>query len=157
MPSAWTDHIKEFAKQHGVNFAEAMKMPECKSSYHSKKINGKGMGVLEKQSIEIPESEVLTKKTKGRPKKEKSEEHIKMVIKEKKPRGRPKKYATAEEAKQVKTKKTIESNKRRKQVLQPQTGMEIEKGEGLAVTPQGCMIYPLTMEQIAKMLKDSPY
>jgi hypothetical protein len=31
--TAWTEHIKEFAKTHGITYGVAMKSPECKSSY----------------------------------------------------------------------------------------------------------------------------
>ena len=35
--SPWQDHVREFAKQHQTTFFKALKMPECRESYHSKK------------------------------------------------------------------------------------------------------------------------
>ena len=35
--SAWVTHVRDFAKQHGTTFFKALKMPECRESYHSGK------------------------------------------------------------------------------------------------------------------------
>jgi hypothetical protein len=91
MPSAWVEHIKEFAKRKGMTYGCALSDAECKAEYHAKKTpkTSKSAGGAEK-------------------------ENISMTITEKKARGRPKKYATEEERKKAKSAKTIESNKRKK-------------------------------------------
>jgi hypothetical protein len=87
--TAWTEHIKEFAKTHGITYGVAMKSPECKSAYK------KGGETAPATPQEAP------KKTRGRPKKvvapAEGEDNIKMVIAEKKPRGRPKKVVAPAE------------------------------------------------------------
>lgn len=110
MPSAWVEHIKEFAKRKGMSYKDALKDPECKSSYHEGKTKGKGM--------EAPAEK----------------ENISMEIAEKKSRGRPKKYATEEERKKAKSSKTIESNKRKKAEKLEGMGM---KGKGAGGSGKG--------------------
>ena len=34
--SSWISHIKEYAKKHGMNYAQALSDPSCRSSYHSR-------------------------------------------------------------------------------------------------------------------------
>jgi len=58
--TAWTEHIKEFAKTHGITYGVAMKSPDCKSSYK------KGGEVP--SSVPDPAPTQETKK-RGRPKK----------------------------------------------------------------------------------------
>jgi len=93
MPSKWIEHVKDFAKSKGMTYRDALKCPECKSSYKS----GSGLG----GSVVAPVPEAV-------------KDNISMSIKEIAKRGRPKKYATPEEAKKAKIEKTIESNKRKK-------------------------------------------
>lgn len=37
MGTKWTEHIKEFSKQKGITYGEAMKNEECKKMYQSSK------------------------------------------------------------------------------------------------------------------------
>jgi hypothetical protein len=34
--SGWIDHVKSFAKKHGIKYGDALSDPTCKSSYHSR-------------------------------------------------------------------------------------------------------------------------
>ena len=36
-PSPWVNHVREFAKTHNTTFFKALKMPECRESYHQGK------------------------------------------------------------------------------------------------------------------------
>jgi hypothetical protein len=97
MPSAWVEHIKEFAKRKGLTYGCALSDPECSAEYKAKKppkTSKKAGGAKSAGGAE--------------------KENISMTITEKKARGRPKKYATEEERKKAKSAKTIESNKRKK-------------------------------------------
>ena len=42
MANAWITHVKAFAQQHNMRYGDALKHPQCKTSYHSGKqrING---------------------------------------------------------------------------------------------------------------------
>ena len=35
MPNAWVNHIKEYASKNNLKYRDALKDPECKSSYKS--------------------------------------------------------------------------------------------------------------------------
>ena len=35
--SPWVQHVQDWAKSHNTTFFRALKMPECKDSYHSSK------------------------------------------------------------------------------------------------------------------------
>lgn len=35
--TAWTDHVKEFARQHNTTYGCALSMPDCSASYRAKK------------------------------------------------------------------------------------------------------------------------
>jgi len=35
--SPWVQHVQDWAKSHNTTFFKALKMPECKDSYHSSK------------------------------------------------------------------------------------------------------------------------
>lgn len=86
--TAWTNYVKQYAKDKGITYKNALKDPACASSYKSGK---------------------------DKPAEPAKEDNIQMKIEEKpKKRGRPKKYATPEEAKKAKSAKTMESNKRKK-------------------------------------------
>ena len=37
MPSAWVQHVKDFAAANNLSYGCAMSDPKCKSSYQSKK------------------------------------------------------------------------------------------------------------------------
>jgi hypothetical protein len=122
--TAWTEHIKEFAKTHGITYGVAMKSPECKSSYKK--------GVEVPSSVPDPAPTQETKK-RGRPKKvvapAEGEDNIKMVIAEKKPRGRPKKVvAPAEEGSGLVSKDTL-----KKLVAKLRADIKHHKGEGRPV------------------------
>jgi len=124
MPSAWVEHIKEFAKRKGLTYGCALSDAECKAEYHAKK-------------------PPKTSKSAGGAKSA-GGENISMEIAEKKPRGRPKKYATDEERKKAKTAKTIESNKRKKASKFSTAGAEkLEMAvPDMSVKPKGVVIKP---------------
>ena len=42
MTNAWIAHVKAFATQRKMKYGDALKHPDCKSSYHSGKRTGKG-------------------------------------------------------------------------------------------------------------------
>jgi hypothetical protein len=71
--SKWTDHIKQFAKDKGISYREAMSSPECKSSY-----GGKGKEPNVEPKVELKVEEI--KKPRGRPKKVQE-----VIVKEKLP------------------------------------------------------------------------
>jgi len=118
--TAWTEHIKEFAKTHGITYGVAMKSPECKSAYKK----GGETAPAPAPTQDAP------KKTRGRPKKvvapAEGGENIKMVIAEKKPRGRPKKgKGLLEELKKrelglpnkaIETAKKVEGDRREREI-----------------------------------------
>ena len=75
--TAWTNYVKQYAKDKGITYKNALKDPACASSYKSGK---------------------------DKPAEPAKEDNIQMKIEEKpKKRGRPKKYATPEEAKKAKS------------------------------------------------------
>ena len=37
MATKWTEHVKDFSKQKGISYGEAMKNEECKKMYQSSK------------------------------------------------------------------------------------------------------------------------
>lgn len=43
--SRWVQHCKEFSKSNGCSYKDAMKDPECKSSYHGGKEGGAFLGI----------------------------------------------------------------------------------------------------------------
>jgi len=190
--TAWTEHIKDFAKRNNMTYGCALSDPKCSAEYKEKrppKLNKKEqkeneqMGaeektgehhrkvvahkgrvmklkerlgeVMENSAMEkedhpapAPAPQEAPKKKRGRPKK--TEEHIKMTIKEKGKVGRPKKYATEEEAKKAKTEKSIESNKRRakEKAETAQMGKEdkpAEEGSGL--------VKPATLKKLVAKLR----
>ncbi len=66
--TAWTNYVKQYAKDKGITYKNALKDPACASSYKSGK---------------------------DKPAEPAKEDNIQMKIEEKpKKRGRPKKYAT---------------------------------------------------------------
>jgi len=42
MTNDWINHVKEFATQHRMRYGDALRHPQCKSSYHKSKIEGSG-------------------------------------------------------------------------------------------------------------------
>ena len=48
MPNKWTEHIKKFAAEKGINYREAMKHPDCKGTYKK----GSGFSNVSKQGRE---------------------------------------------------------------------------------------------------------
>jgi hypothetical protein len=114
--TAWTEHIKDFAKRKGMTYGCALSDPECSKEYKDKrppKLNKKEK--KEVSGMEAQDTNVAQK------------ENIQMVISEaKKGRGRPKKYETDEERKKAKSAKTIESNKRKR-------AEKKAKGEGMPI------------------------
>ena len=116
--TAWTEHIKDFAKRKGITYGCALSDADCKAEYHAKrppKLNKKEK--KEVSGMEAQDTNVAQK------------DNIQMVISEvKKGRGRPKKYETDEERKKAKSAKTIESNKRKR-------AEKKAKGEGILPIP----------------------
>ena len=123
MPSAWVEHIKEFAKRKGLTYGCALSDPECSKEYQAKK---------------PPKT---SKKAGGA--KSAGGENISMEISEKKARGRPKKYETDEERKKAKSAKTIESNKRKKFEKLSAGAEKLEMAvPDMSVKPKGIVIKP---------------
>ena len=100
--TAWTEHIKAFAKEHNTTYGCALSNPECSASYRAKR--PQKLTKKEKKEVsgmETQDTNVAKKAT------------ITAVAVAKRKAGRPKKYATAEEARKVKIVQSIASNKRR--------------------------------------------
>jgi len=139
MASAWITFVKDFAKKNNLKYNEALKSADCKKEYHASK--GKGLEVTKCEEIPI-------------------EPIVEEVTVIKKARGRPKKYTTANEALQAKNVKSGESNMRRaKNVVIKEMEEKIKdhiKGDGIEqdglATHKGDLIYPLSMNDILKLL-----
>jgi hypothetical protein len=54
MASKWVEHIKEFSKQKGITYGEAMKNEECKKIYQSSKKDIKIEEIVETTKPKIP-------------------------------------------------------------------------------------------------------
>lgn len=138
--TAWTEHIKDFAKRKGMTYGCALSDPECKAEYHAKrppKLNKK-----EKKEVAGMEAQDINVAQK---------ENIQMTIEEKKKgRGRPKKYETDEERKKAKSAKTIESNKRKR----AEKKAKATEGSGMPkvgfAKPIGGMPNPMSDPEFAK-------
>lgn len=140
--TAWTEHIKDFAKRKGITYGCALSDADCKAEYHAKrppKLNKK-----EKKEVSGMEAEDINVAKK---------DNIQMVISEKKMRGRPKKYETDEERKKAKTTKTIESNKRKRA---EKTGKGINVGYTTENQNGLGHIYPISHEAVLQMLSCCP-
>ena len=133
--TAWTNYVKQYAKDKGITYKNALQDPACASSY--------------KSGREKPSAPTQPAK----------EDHIQIKIEEKpKKRGRPKKYTTLEEAKKAKSAKTMESNKRKKaEKIEVElegkgiiAGYKTENTNGLA------HIYPISHELVLQMLSCCP-
>jgi hypothetical protein len=124
--TAWTDHIREFAKTHNMTYMCALSDPNCKATYQAKN----PQKLTKKQKKEVAGMEAEEKHSKEVEKKHKEEtETMQMSAAHsaaapsaappapvpKKKAGRPKKYASPEEAKKAKKIKTVESNRRKRQ------------------------------------------
>ena len=55
MASAWISHVKAFAVQHKMKYGDALKNPECKSSYHSGNRKGGRLVNTEVGTVDIPD------------------------------------------------------------------------------------------------------
>ena len=73
MPSAWINHVKEFAKSKGMSYMNALKSAECKSSYKESKGGEIKTAVMpktilpnKKPNIELVIKELSAKKGKGK-------------------------------------------------------------------------------------------
>jgi hypothetical protein len=69
----WTEHIKDFSKQKGISYGEAMKNDECKKLYSSTKKDIKIEEVIETTKPKLPKP-VKTPKNPKIPKEEIVEE-----------------------------------------------------------------------------------
>ena len=56
MPNAWVTHVKKFAADYKLSYGCALSMPECKSSYKSKK----EPKLKESEKKEIKDTKVYT-------------------------------------------------------------------------------------------------
>lgn len=75
--SKWVNHVKEFSKQKGISYGEAMKNEECKKTYNSSKKD-----IIIEEPISKPLKPVKTTTTPKLPKKEVVEEVIQEVVQE---------------------------------------------------------------------------
>ena len=61
--TAWTDHIREYAKKHGLTYACALSQPDCAATYKAKKevpakaVIGKAVRVSKKKMAEAAKAE----------------------------------------------------------------------------------------------------
>ena len=82
MPSAWVDHVKDYAAKHKMSFSEAMKDPGTKSSYKkAEKKQGEKLEVEKVEKVEQKETKVKKPRIK---KTEEQKEIAKQNKKEKK-------------------------------------------------------------------------
>jgi hypothetical protein len=164
MPSKWIEHVKEYAKSKGITYRDALKNPECKSSYKSK---GSGLSSSKEENVSLKiEEKPRNAGALGSPVSFGSAG----VPQEKAKRCRPKKYATTEEAKKAKSLKTMESNKRKKSKKSAESETDSEKeesnivedlvGKGILVagykteSDNGLThIYPISHEHVLEILK----
>ena len=133
--TAWTNYVKQYAKDKGITYKNALQDPACASSYRSGR--------------EKPSAPTTPAK----------EENIQIKIEEKpKKRGRPKKYPTLEEAKKAKSAKTMESNKRKKaeKIEAELEGKDIIAGHKTENTNSLAHIYPISHELVLQMLSCCP-
>jgi len=80
MTTKWTEHVKDFSKQKGITYGEAMKNEECKKIYQSTKKDPKPVKIsknpkvpkIPKEEVKIEEEIVETPKAKKPSKKNKS-------------------------------------------------------------------------------------
>jgi hypothetical protein len=76
MTTKWTEHVKDFSKQKGITYSEAMKNEECKKIYQSSKKNIKIEEIIETTKTKIAKP-VKTPKNPKIPKEEvKIEEEV---------------------------------------------------------------------------------
>lgn len=76
--SKWVEHVKDFSKQKGISYSDAMKNDECKKMYQSSKKNINIEEVIETTRPKLPKP-VKTPKTPKRPKTIPKEEIIEQV------------------------------------------------------------------------------
>jgi hypothetical protein len=75
----WTEHIKDFSKQKGITYSEAMKNEECKKIYQSSKKDIKIEEIVETTKPKIPKPVKISKNSKV-PKVLKEEVKIEEVV-----------------------------------------------------------------------------
>lgn len=78
MATKWTEHVKDFSKQKGITYGEAMKNDECKKMYQSSKKNINIEEVIEITRPKLPKP-VKTPKNPKLPKTIPKEEVIEQV------------------------------------------------------------------------------
>jgi len=64
MTTKWTEHVKDFSKQKGITYGEAMKNEECKKIYQSSKKDIKIEEIIEITKPKIPKSVKIPKNPK---------------------------------------------------------------------------------------------
>jgi hypothetical protein len=64
MTTKWTEHVKDFSKQKGITYGEAMKNEECKKIYQSSKKDIKIEEIIETTKPKIPKSVKIPKNPK---------------------------------------------------------------------------------------------
>jgi hypothetical protein len=79
MTSKWTEHVKDFSKQKGITYGEAMKNEECKKIYQSSKKDIKIEEIVEITKPKLPKP-VKTPKNPKLPKIPKDEVKVEEVV-----------------------------------------------------------------------------
>jgi hypothetical protein len=64
MTTKWTEHVKDFSKQKGITYGEAMKNDECKKIYQSSKKDIKIEEIIETTKPKLPKPVKIAKNPK---------------------------------------------------------------------------------------------
>lgn len=64
MASKWVEHVKDFSKQKGITYGEAMKNDECKKLYQTTKGDIKTEEIVEMTKPKMPRPEKKERKGK---------------------------------------------------------------------------------------------
>lgn len=133
MPNAWTNHVKQFAKENNLSYGCALSNPQCSASYKSAKpvkpkstfsklpnLAPLGPRVVMPTKSAVPMSSFFASALDEPVKKQMKISHPKIIVDfipppASKGRGRPPVYTTADERKKAKFAMTVASNKRRRE------------------------------------------
>ena len=65
--TAWTDHIREYAKKHGLTYACALSQPDCAATYKGKKAEAPAKAAPAKKMAKAPKPKPEPKAPKPKP------------------------------------------------------------------------------------------
>lgn len=127
MPSAWIEHVKQFAKDKGMTYSAALKNPECKSSYK------KGEKGVKPEKTEVKTlGNVLT--------------HLTSHIKDPKEPIDPRDFKQAKEV--------ITAIKREKKSIKAKGLVVVPTDESVSGVMK---VYPISAEKAVELWKSSPF